>query len=278
MEKTYSFPELRIREYIRLLIESLAATVDESINKKYQKFVDIEKIRYTNTKPYRKQHRQNTSDESISNYSAKLDYWVPVRDSRTNNDPHITYSSYDDNRRVFDLNADIQGFSPSMNKEEYYKNQITELFDVLPSNDILIMLQAYINNKNTWKDISNYNLFCHDHIQDCKAVVNQQLQNFDKYFNLKQMSRNQLQTKSYFLISPEKVEVSFLRKCFYKEDLFEVVDECELEVSIINTCQKSHFIIYTSIYPHQKSILGKRVGDTFSLPNIPNTYKILRIH
>ena len=87
-----------------------------------------------------------------------------------------------------------------------------------------------------------------------------------------------MQTKSYFLVSPEKIEVSFLRKCFYTEDLPEVIDECELEELVVNTFQKSHFIIYTNIYPNQKLILGKRVGDTFSLPNIPNTYKILRIH
>ena len=277
-KKTYSILELRVREYIRLLVENLASIVDESLHKKYEKFVDVEKIRFTNTKSYRKQQHKSAPNKGVSDYSAKLDYWVPVRDSRTNNDPHITYSSYDDSRRTFDLNATIDGFSPSLSEKEFYNQEITNLFNTLPSNDIIQMLQAYLVNKSNWKSVSNYDCFCHSHLSDCKLLVKQHLEEFDKYFNLKEVSRNQIQTKSYFLISPEKIEVAFLRKCFFDKDLPEVIDECEIEVLVTDTSQKSHFIIYTRIYPNHKALLGKRVGDTFVLPNIPYTYKILRIH
>lgn len=277
-EKTYSLAELRVREYIRLLIESLASTVVETLHKKYEKFVDIEKIRFTNTKSYRKQQQKLNSNTTISDFSAKLGYWVPVRDGRTNNDPHITYSAYDNNRKVFDLNATIDGFSPSLSEKEFFAQQIIDLFNTLPSNDIVQMLNLYLTNKSNWKSISNYDSFCHNHLNDCSILVKQSLEEFDKYFNLKNISRNQIQTKSYFLISPEKLEVAFLRKCFFDKDLPEVIDECEIEVLVIDTCQKSNFIIYTKIYPNHKKILGKRVGDTFVLPNIPYTYKILRIH
>ena len=69
-EKTYSLAELRVREYIRLLIESLASTVVETLHKKYEKFVDIEKIRFTNTKSDRKQQQKLNSNTTISDFSA----------------------------------------------------------------------------------------------------------------------------------------------------------------------------------------------------------------
>lgn len=276
--KKYSILELHNREYIRLLIDYLASNVNELLYKKYEKFVDVEKIRYTNTKIYRKQQLNKETNTNISNYSAKLGYWVPVCDARTNNDPHITYSGYNDSKKVFDLNANIDGFSPSLSEGDFYNQQIVDLFNTLPTNDIIQMLQAYISDKNSWKTNSNYDSFCHNHINDSTSLVRQYLVDFDKYFNLKPVSRDQIQTKSYFLISPDKIEVSFLRKCFFDKDLPEVVDECEIEVLVTDTCQKSHFIIYKRVFPNHEKILGKRVGETFTLPNIPYTYKIIRIH
>ena len=276
---TYSLNEWRVREYIRLLMNSLSSTVDDILHKKYEKFVDVEKIRFTNTKSYRKSQLRNQKELKIDDYSAKLDYWVPVSDSRTNNDPHITYSSYDGGRKVFDLNARIEGFDPSMTEQEFYNDQLQRLFDTLNTNDIINMLWEYKYNRETWENSSCFNDFCHNHIQDCNIVVAQSLQEFDKYLGLKQISRNKIETKSHFLISPEKIEATFLRGNFFcKEDLPEVVDECEIDVLVINTNQKSHFIIYTRIYPMHKSLIGKRVGDTFKLATIPNTYKILRIY
>ena len=180
-ENPSSDSELQLREYIRQLIERLASCVNESIQKKYIKFIDTEKIRFTNTKSYRQQMRKNTSKTHISDYSAKLDYWVPVSNFRTNNDPHITYSSYDDSKKVFNLDAEIEGFSPSMTEEEFYKEKTKELFEILSPNDIIQMLQAYINNPHTWEDKSNYIRFCYNHIDDYRTLERQLLQEFYKY-------------------------------------------------------------------------------------------------
>ena len=279
MTCTYSLNELRVREYIRLLMDSLAKTVDDILHKRYEKFVDVEKIRFTNTKSYRKKQQRNQKESRIDDLSAKLDYWVPVSDSRTNNDPHITYSSYDGGGKVFDLNAHLDGFHPSMTEQEYYNDQLGKLFDILNVNDVINMFYEYEYNRELWETVSCFNDFCHNHIQDCSTVVAQSLQEFDKYFNLKQTSRSSIETKSHFLVSPEKIEATFLRGNFFcKEDLPEITDECEVDVLVLNTNQKSHFIIYTRIYPIHKALIGKRVGDTFVLPNISNTYKILRIY
>ena len=279
MACTYSLNELRVREYSRLLMDSLAKTVDDILHKRYEKFVDVEKIRFTNTKSYRKKQQRNQKEIKINDFSAKLDYLVPVSDSRTNNDPHITYSSYDGGGKVFDLNAHIDGFNPSMTEQEYYNDQLSKLFDTLNVNDIINMFYEYEYNRELWETASCFNDLCHNHIQDCGIVVAQSLQEFDKYFNLKQASRSSIETKSHFLVSPEKIEATFLRGNFFcKEDLPEIIDECEIDVLVLNTNQKSHFIIYTRIYPIHKALIGKRVGDTFVLPNISNTYKILRIY
>ena len=172
-------------------------------------FFDVEKIRFTNTKSYRKKQQRNQKEIKINDFSAKLDYWVPVSDSRTNNDPHITYSSYDGGGKVFDLNAHIDGFNPSMTEQEYYNDQLSKLFDTLNVNDIINMFYEYEYNRELWETVSCFNDFCHNHIQDCSTVVAQSLQEFDKYFNLKQTSRSSIETKSHFLVSPEKSKQPF---------------------------------------------------------------------
>lgn len=277
--QNYSLDELRVREYIRLLIANLASTVVSVLRQRYQKFVDTEKIRFTNTKKYQREKRKNLPEVSIQDCSAKLDYWVPVTEARSNNDPHITYSSYDGGSRVFDLNMQIDGFCPSMTEDAFYKKQLEDLFYTLSRNSIIDMLQEYMYNNSSWETSSCFDDFCHSNIQNCCNIVNQSLQEFDKHLSLKPISRNQIETPSHFYVSPQKIEACFLRESFYcKQDLPQIIDECEIDVLLIEQNKKSHFIIYTRIYLAQKALIGKRVGDTFTLPNIPHTYKILRIY
>lgn len=60
--------------------------------------------------------------------------------------------------------------------------------------------------------------------------------------------------------------------------LKEVEDNCTIDVLVIEKNSKSTFVINTAKYPNQKAILGKKIGDTFTLPNIPVTYRIDKIY
>ena len=57
----------------------------------------------------------------------------------------------------------------------------------------------------------------------------------------------------------------------------EVVDGCFVEAYIIEKDKKTGISVDLSVRPFQKSLIGKRVGDIFSLPNVDLTYRIEKI-
>ena len=57
----------------------------------------------------------------------------------------------------------------------------------------------------------------------------------------------------------------------------EVVDNCMIDVFLVEEKKKCQMQISISERPFQEPILGKKVGDTFTLPNVPVTYRIERI-
>ncbi len=61
--------------------------------------------------------------------------------------------------------------------------------------------------------------------------------------------------------------------------LLEVVeDNCTIEVFVLEKSVESKLVIDTAKYPTQKAILGKKVGETFTLPKISLTYLIDKIY
>ena len=53
-----------------------------------------------------------------------------------------------------------------------------------------------------------------------------------------------------------------------------VTDHCQIEVYILEEKKTSIVTIDTSKFKNQHLIIGKQVGDTYRLPNIPLTYRI----
>ena len=62
-----------------------------------------------------------------------------------------------------------------------------------------------------------------------------------------------------------------------KEMLYSVVDECTLKVKLIERDLITFFSIDVNKREFQKGILGKKVGEKFSVPNTSLTYEILEI-
>ncbi len=60
-------------------------------------------------------------------------------------------------------------------------------------------------------------------------------------------------------------------------DIEEVVDGCTINAHIIENGKKTSIIVDLIKRPFQKFILGKKVGEDFSFPNIDLTYHIERI-
>ena len=273
----YSTADLLVIEYVRLIILDSVSKIESTIQEKYQKFVDVEKIKYSNSKEYRTQQKKKPA--TIEDYSAKLYYWTPVTYSRTSNDPHITYSTYNSNGKTFDLNSKIDGFSPSITYKIFREKFLNDMFMSLHPNEVIGMIQACIHNALIWTDTTLLNKFCTSHTQNCSEFINQSLEEFDDYLGLKHISRNQIETVNGIIISPQKIDTSLLFEyTFNQNEILEVSDKRIIDVIVLSTNKKSRLIVYSDIFPSHKEIIGKRVGDIFSLPNVSSKYKIIKIY
>jgi hypothetical protein len=57
-----------------------------------------------------------------------------------------------------------------------------------------------------------------------------------------------------------------------------VIDGCKLDAFIVEQNRKTSFEINVTFRPMQCAMIGLCVGDVFKLPNVPLTYKIIRIY
>ena len=60
-------------------------------------------------------------------------------------------------------------------------------------------------------------------------------------------------------------------------EISHVIDNCQIKAVILETKKDTTVNVDVALRPFQKSLLGKRGGDTFSLPNVNYTYKIKKI-
>lgn len=65
---------------------------------------------------------------------------------------------------------------------------------------------------------------------------------------------------------------------FTEIELEAVENNCMIDVFLLEKNKASKMSISIAERPFQKAILGKKVGDTFTLPNIPVTYRIEKIY
>ena len=57
-----------------------------------------------------------------------------------------------------------------------------------------------------------------------------------------------------------------------------VIDGCKVDAFIVEQNKKTSFEIDVTLRPMQCAMIGLCVGDVFKLPNVPLTYKIIRIY
>ncbi len=57
-----------------------------------------------------------------------------------------------------------------------------------------------------------------------------------------------------------------------------VIDGCKLDAFIVEQNRETSFEINVTLRPMQCAMIGLCVGDVFKLPNVPLTYKIIRIY
>lgn len=268
----YPFKERMVREFIRLTVEKVVEDINSHLHKMYDKTIYSEKIRYSNSKEYRKNHRKqdNNSDESIY---AQLGYWSAHNRNGASNVPHISSGSYEG--RVF--NGIVEGYTPSITLEDYIDRETQKLIDELTDNDIVRMIKTCLKDPIGWRETSQYNEFCYSHQNGCAGKIVKQLEEIDSILKIPNTNHYSVHTREGFYVYEDKIEASFLRK-IGTDELERVKDYCEIDVLILESGRSSHIIVYSNVYPSHKHIIGLKKGDTFTLPNISSSYKILKIY
>lgn len=71
-----------------------------------------------------------------------------------------------------------------------------------------------------------------------------------------------------------KLTISETPKCV---ELTSVVDKCNIQAYILENKKDTTVIVDVDLRPFQKSLIGKTVGDVFTLPNVGLTYRIDKI-
>ncbi|MBR4013534.1 MAG: hypothetical protein IKJ00_04480 [Clostridia bacterium] len=60
-------------------------------------------------------------------------------------------------------------------------------------------------------------------------------------------------------------------------EILNVIDGCQIKALILETNKDTSVNVDVTLRPFQKALIGKQVGDTFSLPNVSYTYQIKKI-
>ncbi len=77
------------------------------------------------------------------------------------------------------------------------------------------------------------------------------------------------------LTKSPSLEIAAPQKCV---DKVCVEDKCKIKAYILEDKKETTVKVDISLRPFQKELLGKKVGDVFSLPNVELTYRIDRIY
>lgn len=268
----YTFKERIIREFVKLTVEKAVSDINKTLHSRYDSMIYSEKIKYSNSKEYRKikNKNNNNSDDEIFE---QLGYWSAHNRCGASNVPHISSSSYEG--RVF--NGDLEGFIPSIIEKDYMNTEIQKLIDELTDNDMVQMIKSCLKNPVKWKETSKYDEFCSHNQNGCTTKIMKQLEELDAILNIQNTSHKSVGTQYGLKVYEDKIEADIFRKS-YRRELDAVEDYCLIDVEILESGRKTQIIVYTNVYPLHKNILGLKKGDKFSFPNIAQTYQIQRIY
>ena len=280
-----------LREFLTRLIKQESQRLRKEISKAYDKFIYSEKTRYSQSKEYWdlvKKGEPKHQDYGLQSELDKLDVWVAKRGERSKGDPHITYSSnqYGDYQREENplLWSTSSGTSPigykeSMSKTQFFKKRMDQLIEQSKNNPLISLICKYTIDSTTALEsveFEDFYSFC---------VINE-IKSFDKYFSDLEDSKalfsqgrsvNSITIAGEYEITPMEIKKAMFSFSYNTEEISEVLEDSIVDVTILETNRTSTLIIITNIFPHLKSIIGLKIGESFYNPNTKLTYRIDRV-
>ena len=280
-----------LKEFLIRLIRDRGRTLSAAISSEYDKYLYSDKIKYTQSKEYWNIVRKGQpkhKEYGLQSELDKLDVWVAKYGPRSKGDPHIAYSAnqYGNKREENHLiwstasNTSPIGYKESISKKDFCDQEHSRIFTQIGDDMLSILVCAYVNHGEKVFESVDFVSFYND-------CVKNEITNFDKHFAFidtyikKHSEYHSTQKNKIYLTNEFDLTPTGVRKkdfCFGVKDLPEVCEDAVIEAEIVGTGKHTTLIILTNIFPHFKSALGLKVGDTINNSEINIKYKIIRIH
>ena len=279
-----------MHEFLIRLIRERARAVSEAINKRYDKFIYSEKVKYSQSKEYwRLVHRGMPKDKDygLKTEKEKLGVWVPNLGARSKGEAHITSSSNCDGKKsevnplMWSTSGGTSpiGYKESVSQQEFFSQELKALLEKVQSDCLGTLVCQYILNSEKLFENDEFQCFYSSCVENSGINLNLYLLDVDDYIkksNVFCSEKNCVVINRHYFLAPS----GLLKQDFVlgSKELGEVCEDCVVEVEVLEARKTSSFVIITSIYPHLKDALGRKIGDCFNLPGINLTYEIKRIY
>lgn len=255
------FIEEATRMYNALYIKTTQQYRDLYVQEEnaYKKSSEYKKIK---SKEYWNRPKEEIQREELEKEKAKLGYWVPhTAPSNT----HITYQEKAVKDSTNSKNyATPTGFKASISPEDFFANQKNAILSTTKNPVIQLTVKEFAYKKIDWKKPDDFDFICIDYAKADKNAM------------------------FHFLEALEVIDskIGFKRKLDFSNDKFYsyflepsqiVINNCIVKAKIVEQQKATEFKIDVFKHEAQLCILGKKVGDSFTLPNINLTYIIEEI-
>lgn len=251
-----------IFEYFETEVCDLQDEICRSLRWNYRKMYNAEAEAYRHSPEYKKARnkaywsrpKEERDREALDAELAKLDYWSPHRGT---NDHHISYSQKVDSDSSLGQYEPLIGFTPSISEAEYCIKAVTAVEQKITNS----ILKTVINNIKsagslflTPKKFNTSILATLPNVdEEYIEAFCEQLATMYELFGINQFNSFRTQSRNI------------------------VTNGCNVEAVILEQNKPTTISVNICKYKGQISLLGKQVGDTFKLSNIPLTYQIQKI-
>lgn len=248
-------------EYFETELTDLNRSLCSNLFSSYRNFYNAEETAYMKTPEYRKaknkaywsRPKEDRDREALSDELAKLEYWVPRKGT---NKTHISYSKKVTDDSTIEYSQSY-GFTPSMSSEEYYSSAANKIENAVTNNILLMILDSVRKNELLWEKPDDFVSRC---LEQYPKMDDELLADFCKQLTV---------IYEMFQINISTPYRSSQRNI--------VTNGCNIKAHILEQNKPTTISVNVGKFKEQVSVLGKRVGDTFKLANIPLTYKICEI-
>lgn len=236
--------------YLRNELRIVTKQVFAVLSRGYDEMVSKDRDAYYNSAEYKKAKEKQDAEKKknsginngIEHIHQKLGYWVPAK-RPPGAHYHITYSTPD-----FDDELKYEAIS----LHNYVAGKAAKLAVKYNSSTLAGMIfTALADNSPCFNNSEDFHWFCYKHFED-------------EAFDLKK------HLPELYEVFPKAIEKGKITL-----DRIPVVENGDtVSAFILQNKKYTTFNIDLDKYPSQKTIVGKKMGDTFELPNIDLIYRI----